>query len=180
MSRLGKKPILIPENVKVSYKDGVLAVAGPFGETSRIFKKDIKIIIGDNSLLLNPQKTTKENLALWGTYVSHIKNMITGVTKNFEKKLVIEGIGFKAQLEGMVLALSLGLSHPIKVEIPDDIKVKVEKNVIIVSGVDKEKIGQFAAKIRALKKPEPYKGKGIRYENEVIKRKAGKKAAATA
>lgn len=179
MSRLGKKPILIPSGVEVKISDGVFSVKGPLGETNKKFKEDIKIEIKEGSIVLTPQKNIKERFALWGTYASHIKNMIEGVTKGFEKKLIIEGVGFRAQIEGSNLALSLGLSHPVKTEIPKDLKVKVEKNVIIISGADKEKVGQFSAQIRALKKPEPYKGKGIRYENEIIRRKAGKKVATT-
>ncbi|MBI4692133.1 MAG: 50S ribosomal protein L6 [Candidatus Terrybacteria bacterium] len=178
MSRLGKKPIIIPENVKVTEENGVLIIKGPLGEISRNFKKDINIEIKEGSIVLVPQKNIKENFALWGTYASHIKNMIEGVTKGFEKKLIIEGVGFRAQLEESNLVLNLGLSHPVKVEIPKDLKVKTEKNVIVVFGADKEKVGQFSSQIRALKKPEPYKGKGIRYEGEIIRRKAGKKAAA--
>jgi large subunit ribosomal protein L6 len=180
MSRIGKKPIMIPEKVEISKTDNLLTIKGPLGEIKRSFKDDIEIDIKDGQIFLRPKKKTKEISSLWGTYSSHIQNMIEGVTKGFLKKLIIEGIGLRAQLEGTNLVLSLGLSHPVKVEIPKDIKVQVEKNIIIVSGIDKEKVSQFSAEIRALKKPEPYKGKGIRYENEVIRRKAGKKTAATA
>lgn len=179
MSRLGKKPIIIPEKVEVFKNDGKIKIKGPQGEIERFFKEDIAVNIDNGKIILQLQKNTRQAMALWGTYASHLKNMIKGVTKGFEKKLIIEGIGFRAQLEGTKLVLSLGLSHPIKVEIPKDLKVGVEKNIITVSGRDKEKVGQFSAEIRALKKPEPYKGKGIRYEEEVIKRKAGKKVVAT-
>jgi large subunit ribosomal protein L6 len=114
---------------------------------------------------------------LWGTYASHVKNMIKGVTAGFQKKLIVEGIGFKSDVKGAKLDLSLGFSHPISIEIPKDLKVTAEKNVITITGVSNEQVGGFASKIRALKKPEPYKGKGIRYDNEVIRRKQGKKAA---
>jgi large subunit ribosomal protein L6 len=180
MSRIGKKPILIPAGVEVKINDGVFSAKGPKGENSRIFKNDIDIAINDGIITLNPVRQTKELSALWGTYASHIQNMIKGVTDGFEKKLIIEGIGFKAQLDGANLVLSLGLSHPVKKEIPQGIKVTTEKSLITISGIDKEKVGQFSAEVRALKKPEPYKGKGIRYENEIIRRKAGKKATATA
>jgi len=179
MSRIGKKPIIIPENVEVKLNDSILSVKGPLGELSRIFKKDIEVDIKDSLITLRPKKITREISALWGTYASHLQNMIKGVTNGFKKKLIIEGIGFKAQAEGTKLVLSLGLSHPVKVEIPEDLKVVVEKNLIIISGIDKEKVGKFSAEVRALKKPEPYKGKGIRYENEIIRRKTGKKAVAT-
>ncbi len=179
MSRLGKKPIIIPEKVEVIRDGKIIKVKGPRGETERVFKDDINITIEGDKILLKPVKDIKETKALWGTYVSHIKNMIKGVTDGFEKKLIIEGIGFRVQIEGTNLVLNLGLSHPIKVPIPKDLKVSVEKNIIVIAGVDKEKVGKFSAEIRALKKPEPYKGKGIRYEDEIIKRKSGKKATAT-
>lgn len=176
MSRIGKKQIIIPENVNIKIEDGVVSVSGPLGELSRFFKDDIEIIAKDGVVSLKPKKKTKQIYALWGTYASHIQNMIDGVVKGFEKKLMMEGVGFKAKMEGDKLVLSLGFSHPVNVEINDGLKVGVEKNTIIVFGADKEKVGQFSAEIRALKKPEPYKGKGIRYENEIIRRKTGKKA----
>jgi large subunit ribosomal protein L6 len=179
MSRIGKKPIMIPGKVEILKTDDILIIKGPLGETKRFFKNDIDIEIKDGYITLKPKRKTKEVFALWGTYSSHIQNMIEGATKGFMKKLIIEGIGFKAQLEGINLVLSLGLSHHIKVEIPKDIKVQVEKNIITISGIDKETVGQFSAEIRGLKKPEPYKGKGIRYEKEIIRRKAGKKTAAS-
>lgn len=180
MSRLGKKPILIPEKTEAVFKEGIFSVKGPLGELSRFFKNDINIVIDNNSITLAPKKESKEAKVLWGTYVSHIKNMIEGVTKGFEKKLLIEGVGFRAQSDEKNLVLNLGLSHPVTVPAPEKIKVKVEKNIITISGINKEEVGQFSAKIRMFKKPEPYKGKGIRYENEIIRRKAGKKAVASA
>lgn len=179
MSRIGKKPIKIPEKVEVIKEGEIIKVKGPLGELSRIFKKDIEVDIKDDLIILKPKKITRETSALWGTYASHLQNMIKGVTNGFTKKLIIEGIGFRAQAEGTKLVLSLGLSHPVKVEIPEGLKIAVEKNLIIISGIDKEKVGKFSAEVRALKKPEPYKGKGIRYEDEIIRRKAGKKATAT-
>ncbi|MBU4224074.1 50S ribosomal protein L6 [Patescibacteria group bacterium] len=179
MSRIGKKPILIPEKVEVKIDGGIVAVKGPLGEMQKSFREnDIEIAVKDGCVVLNAKRKSRQALALWGTYASHIKNMIEGVTKGFEKKLVIEGIGYRAQMEGLKLLLNLGLSHPVKAAAPDGVKAQVEKNVITISGVDKEKVGQFSAEIRALKKPEPYKGKGIRYENEIVRRKTGKKAAA--
>ncbi len=179
MSRIGKKPILIPEKVEVKIDGDIVAVKGPLGEMQRSFREnDIEIAVKDGCVVLGAKRKSRQALALWGTYASHIKNMIEGVTKGFKKKLVIEGIGYRAQMEGLKLLLNLGLSHPVKVASPDGVKAQVEKNVIIISGVDKEKVGQFSAEIRALKKPEPYKGKGIRYENEIVRRKTGKKAAA--
>jgi large subunit ribosomal protein L6 len=182
MSRIGKKLIIIPEGVQV-FQDGVLIkIKGPKGELDRRFKKDIIIEIdaSEKKITLKPENDTQENRALWGTYSAHIQNMLAGVIKGFEKKLIIEGIGFRAQIEGTKLVLNLGLSHPVKVDIPDGLAVSTEKNLIVIKGADKEKVGQFSAEIRALKKPEPYKGKGIRYEDEIIRRKAGKKATTTA
>ena len=176
MSRIGKKAILIPDKVEVMQKDGAIKVKGPLGEMERNFKPDIDIMISDKSVNLKPKGAVESN-ALWGSYASHISNMIEGVSRGFEKKLVIEGVGFKAQISGGKLSLNLGLSHPVEVDVPAGINVKVDKNLITISGVDKEKVGQFSADIRALKKPEPYKGTGIRYEKEFIIRKVGKKAA---
>jgi large subunit ribosomal protein L6 len=179
MSRIGKKPILIPEGVEVAVDKGRVSIKGPQGELNRVFKNNIDIVIKDGAVVLTPVKETKENSALWGTYASHIKNMIEGVKNGFEKKLIIEGIGFRAAVEGTNLVLNLGLSHPVKMEIPGGLKVATEKGLIIISGPDKEKVGKFSAEVRDLKRPEPYKGKGIRYEKEIIRRKAGKKAVAT-
>jgi len=180
MSLIGKKPISIPEKVEIKIEDGIFSVKGSLGELKRNFKDDIKIEKKENEIILKPVKDDKRTMSLWGTYASHIKNMIEGVTNGFEKKLIIEGIGYKAQLDGQNLVLNLGFSHPIRIEIPKNLKVSVEKNIIKISGIDKEETGSFSAKIRSLKKPEPYKGKGIRYENEIVRRKAGKKAATTA
>ena len=185
MSRLGKKPILIPEGVEIKIEKGILTVKGPLGSVSRSFKDDISISINKDMINLEPNKTKKtrrqkEVFALWGTYSSHIRNMLEGVTKGFSKTLIIEGIGYRVIKEGSVLILSLGFSHSVKAAIPEGLDLKVEKNTIIISGVDKEKVGAFAAQIRALKKPEPYKGKGIHYQGEIIRRKSGKKATASA
>jgi large subunit ribosomal protein L6 len=176
MSRIGKRVIVVPEKTEVSLSGNVLNVKGPLGESQRNFKSDIAITIADKEITLKPTRNNIATNALWGTYGSHIANMIKGVNKAFEKKLVIEGIGFKSEVKGEALVLNLGFSHPIRVEIPKGLKVVSEKNNITVSGIDKESVGQFTAKIRALKKPEPYKGKGIMYGGEVIRRKQGKKS----
>lgn len=180
MSRIGKKPIIIPEKTEINVEGEKITVKGPLGEISRDFKDDIEIKIEDNVITLTPRRNSKPVVSLWGTYGSHLQNMIDGVTKGFEKKLVVEGVGFKVQLEGNKIVFGLGFSHPVNIDIPDGIKVEIEKNTISIKGVDKEEVGSFSAKIRDLKKPEPYKGKGIRYENEVVRRKEGKKAATTA
>jgi large subunit ribosomal protein L6 len=177
MSRIGKKVIAIPKGTEVSNSLGVFSVKGSLGTLTKKFKQDIEITIGSDSITLVPKKDTLENRALWGTYASHIMNMISGVTTPYVKKLVIEGIGYKSEVKGENLVLALGFSHPVNVPIPKTLKVTAEKNVITVTGIDKEVVGEFVANVRSLKKPEPYKGKGIRYEGEVVKRKQGKKTA---
>ncbi|MBI5045662.1 MAG: 50S ribosomal protein L6 [Candidatus Niyogibacteria bacterium] len=180
MSRIGKKPITIPSGVTVAVEDGMVRVKGPKGNLSRQFKDDINIAVADKEVVCSVRKDSKLSFILWGTYASHIKNMIEGVANGFEKKLEIEGIGYKAKEENGKLILNLGFSHPVEVAAPAGIKFTVVKNLITVSGIDKELVGEMAAKIRAHKKPDPYKGKGIHYLGEVIRRKAGKKAAASA
>lgn len=177
MSRIGKKIIAIPAKTEVSMSGDVLTVKGPNGTLSRSFKPEIEIAITAEDIRLTPKKVTLENKALWGTYASHIMNMVSGVNTPFVKKLILEGIGFKSEVKGTNLVLALGFSHPVNVPIPADLKVTAEKNVITVTGINKESVGEFAASVRSLKKPEPYKGKGMRYDGEVIKRKQGKKTA---
>lgn len=177
MSRIGKKIIAIPAGTEVTLVNGVLTVKGPQGTLSKAFKSDIEVTIADGNVALVPKKVSLENRALWGTYASHVMNMIAGVTTPFVKKLILEGIGYKSEVKGTNLVLALGFSHPVNVPIPSTLKVTAEKNVITVSGIDKEVVGEFAANLRSLKKPEPYKGKGMRYDGEVIKRKQGKKTA---
>lgn len=175
MSRVAKKPIAIPEKTAVTVNGSNVSIKGPLGEMSRAFPVGIEIKSENGAVTVALKRP--EDYIVWGTTASHIKNMIKGVTAGFTKKLIVEGIGFKSDVKGADLHLSLGFSHPVKVEIPKDLKVTAEKNVITVTGVSNEKVGEFASKIRALKKPEPYKGKGIRYDGEVIRRKQGKKAA---
>lgn len=179
MSHIGKKEIIVPKETQVSLSGSSLTVKGPLGEMKREFPADVVISAADGKIKVE-FKGSPQNKPVWGTSASHIVNMIKGVTAGFEKKLIIEGVGFKAQMEGKDLSLNIGLSHPVKIAIPEGVKVKIEKNLITISGYDKEKIGQFSADVRAFKKPEPYKGTGIRYENEIIRRKAGKKAASAA
>ncbi len=177
MSRIGKKGIDVPKNTEVKVNDGVVSVKGPLGELSKIFKKNINITTSPNRVELSPVKESLENDALWGTYASHIKNMIEGVNKNFTKRLVVEGIGYKADVTPTEIIFKVGFSHPIKVSIPKGLKVVSEKGILVVSGINKELVSSFASGLRAIKKPEPYKGKGIRFEDEVIRRKEGKKTA---
>lgn len=181
MSRIGKKPINIPEKVEIKIENDRIIVKGPKGELSQPLPDRIKAVIEDSEqgkiLKIAPEKKNKEIAALWGLSRALVFNMIKGVTEGFEKQLQIEGVGFRAVVQGSKLVLSLGLSHPVEMEAPKGIEFKVEKNIITISGIDKQLVGQVAAKIRDFKKPEPYKGKGIRYVGEVIRRKAGKKAA---
>ena len=176
MSRIAKKPITIPEKTEASFSNGILTVKGPLGEISKALNNVIEVRIENKEITLIPKNQSLDTLALWGTYASHIRNMLEGVNKAYEKKLIVEGIGFKSDVKGKELHLALGFSHPVMRVIPDGLKVTAEKNVITVTGIDVEKVGQFVAQVRSLKKPEPYKGKGIRYSDEVIRRKQGKKS----
>lgn len=177
MSRLAKKPITIPPKTEVSFSEGVITVKGPLGTLTKNFRPMVKVAIADGAVALTPASGSIATRAMIGTYASHLKNMLAGVNKAYEKKLIVEGIGFKADVKGKDLAMALGFSHPVNMPIPEGLTVKSEKNIITISGIDTEKVGQFAADIRSKKKPEPYLGKGIRYSDEVIRRKQGKKAA---
>lgn len=176
MSRLGKQKLELPAGVTFSYINDVVEVKGPKGELSKKFLPNIKIEVVDNAVTFTPKKDDLVSRALWGTYASHVRNMVKGVTEGYTKKLILEGVGFKSEVKGTNLELALGFSHQVIVPITRDLTVTAEKNNITITGIDKEVVGQFAAKVRALKKPEPYKGKGFRYDGEVIRRKQGKKA----
>ena len=176
MSRLGKQPVKITAGVTVTCADGVLTVTGPKGILTKDVKKDVTFSIEGDTVTLTPE-ATPDAPALWGTYAAHLRNMVTGVTEGFTKVLEIEGVGYRAEVKGNDIILNVGFSHSVPLTIPEGMKVEVVKNVITVSGHDKDAIGQFAANIRKVKKPEPYKGKGIRYQGEYIIRKQGKKAA---
>lgn len=178
MSRIGKQIVEIPANTEIVLSGMALSVKGPKGELKRDFKTNlVSIDIAEGKVTFTPKNEEMITKALWGTYASHVKNMIKGVNDGYEKKLIIEGVGYKSEVTGDSVKFALGFSHPIIMSIPQGLKVVSEKNVITISGIDKESVGQFAAKIRDLKKPEPYKGKGIRYDGEYIRRKQGKKAA---
>ena len=177
MSRLGKRDIVIPAGVTVAINAGKVSVKGPKGELFRDLLPDITVTVNKDSVNLVPKADTVFSRALWGTYSSHIRNMIEGVTNGFTKKLFIEGTGYKWSVAGTNLNLALGFSHPVVVPVPAGMKVTAEKGELKVSGIDKELVGNFAAYVRSLKKPEPYKGKGIHYAGEVITRKQGKRSA---
>jgi large subunit ribosomal protein L6 len=176
MSKIGKNPIIIPDNVDVVKIDsGFLEFKGANGSLKFKINPYIKTEIKDKIILFSPENNSKQARANWGTIASLTRNAIAGVAQGFNKNLEIEGVGYRVAMEGEVLVLNIGLSHPVKFPAPDGIKISVEKNVIKISGADKDLVGRIAAKIRSFKKPEPYKGKGIRYQGEVIRRKAGKK-----
>ncbi|MEI6580991.1 MAG: 50S ribosomal protein L6 [bacterium] len=177
MSRIGKQEIQIPKGVKVTKSGEVLTVVGPKGTLTKNFRDDISINIAENLIILNAKRNDKFSKSLWGTYASHIKNMIKGVEVPYQKKLILEGVGFKSEVKGKEFVFALGFSHPVVIKIPEGITATAEKNNITITGIDKELVGSFTAAVRALKKPEPYKGKGMRYEDEVIRRKQGKKTA---
>ena len=177
MSRLAKKPIVIPQKTTVAVGDGMVRVKGPKGELARPAHRLVSMEVGPESVQVAAHGSSLAARALVGTYASHLKNMIAGVNAGFSKKLLVEGVGYKWDVGGSTLNLALGFSHPVTVAIPTGLEVKAERNMLTITGTDKEMVGQFAANIRALKKPEPYKGKGIRYDGEVIRRKQGKKSA---
>ena len=175
MSRIGKKPIEIPQGVEVKVDSNLVVVKGPKGELKEQIHPLVKIEGKENEVIVsvkNPEE--KEQRSLWGLFRTLINNMVQGVTNGFTKQLEINGIGFKALVSGDKLVLNVGFSHPVEYSIPKDIQITVEKNIVTISGNSKQKVGQVAAEIRAIKKPEPYKGKGIKYVDEVIRRKAGK------
>ncbi len=188
MSRIGKKPIPIPSGVTVKITTDLISVKGSKGELNKKIHPDFIVEIktlteereNKSEVMVYPRVASDKFSALWGLERSLIANMIEGVSGGFEKKLEFEGIGYRANVEGDTLVMQLGFSHPVRLKAPSDIKLLVEKNVITVMGIDKEKVGQIASRIRAKKPPEPYKGKGIRYQGEVVLRKAGKKAVTSA
>ncbi len=180
MSRIGKRAIPIPQGTDVSIVSHDIMVKGKVATLKRSIHPAVTITVANGEVMVAPKEMSRLGRALWGTYAAHVRNMIAGVNTPFVKKLQIEGIGYRAELSGKQLKLSVGFSHPVFLMVPEGITAAVEKNVITVSGADKEQVGEFAASIRATKKPEPYKGKGIRYEGEVVRRKQGKKAASAA
>ena len=178
MSRVGKKPIVLPPGVSLDVKENIVSVQGPKGELSREIPREISLSVVGSEVRCAPRIETKKTPALWGLARSLVANMIEGVTSGFEKKLEFEGIGYRMAVEGSTLVMQVGFSHPVKIPAPKGISLVVEKSVITVSGINKELVGETAAYIRSIRPTEPYKGKGIRYQGEIIRRKAGKKATA--
>ncbi|MGM9882088.1 MAG: 50S ribosomal protein L6 [Bacilli bacterium] len=177
MSRIGKRVLSIPENVNVNVNDNVVTVKGPKGELTLDLVKNIEVKVEDNTVIVNALKEDKFTHAMHGTTNANIKNMIVGVSEGYKKGLEIVGVGYKFTASGNKLTISAGYSHPVILEVPKGITVKAISNTEIeLEGIDKEKIGEFAANIRKVRQPEPYKGKGIKYKGEQIRRKEGKKA----
>lgn len=178
MSRIGKQPVNIPDGVAIKLDDGVLTVKGPKGELKQKIHPSVKIDQREGQIIVSVgDAEEKFQRSLWGLFRKLVDNMVMGVTEGFSKQLEINGVGYKAVVADKVLNLQLGYSHPIDYNIPEGIEIKVEKNLVTIAGIDKQLVGQTAAEIRAFRKPEPYKGKGIKYIDEIIRRKVGKTAA---
>ena len=176
MSRIGKKPIEIKAGAKVEVKDEIVSVTGPKGNLIFRFSPEMEIKVSEKEVSVIKKGNSKNAGAIWGTTARIIENMIKGVIEGYQKQLELNGVGFRMALQGKKINMALGFSHPVIVDVPEGIEVKIENNIVTVSGIDKQKVGQFAASIRALKKAEPYKGKGFKYVGEIVRRKEGKKA----
>lgn len=180
MSRVGKKPITIPTGVTAKVDGDLIIVKGPLGELQQKLHPQVKIIINEGVInVAITNEAEKAQRALWGLFASLIRNMIIGVTTGFTKQLEINGVGFKFAVAGKRVVLNIGYSHPVEYQIPEGVNVKVDTNIMTITGCDKQLVGETTAQIRKLKKVEPYKGKGIRYVGEYVKQKAGKTATST-
>ena len=176
MSRIGSSAITIPADVTLSNDGGVIVVKGKNGELSTSLHSDVELSVADNVATLKPIRNTRQAKALWGTMRSNLNNMVVGVTEGFTRKLEINGVGYRAAMQGNKLVLSLGFSHSVEMEVPAGLKVAVENNTsVTITGADKQLLGQFASEVRAKRPPEPFKGKGVKYSDEYIVRKEGKK-----
>lgn len=180
MSRIGKQPIPIPTGVTVTVKDLVVTVKGPKGELTRTIHPTMKVAVEGSTVVCSVGRPSKESSALWGTTRAVVASMVEGVSQGFKKQLEMQGVGYRAAVKGKNLELSVGFSHPVVVEAPEGITFKVEKELVTVEGFDKYVVGQVAADIRKVRPPEPYKGKGIRYLGEKVRRKVGKVVGTTA
>ena len=176
MSRLAKKPIPVPSKVTVETADGWLTVKGPKETLSKTVHPSIAIDVTPEGVMVTPKNTTKLARALTGTYAAHVRAMVAGVETPWKKVLLLKGVGFKVELRGSDLVFNVGFSHQVTLTVPEGLTATAEKNVITITGADKQRVGQFAAEVREVKPPEPYLGKGIAYDDEVIRRKQGKKA----
>ena len=176
MSRVGSSAITIPADVTLSNDGGVIVVKGKNGELSTSLHSDVELSVADNVATLKPARDTRQAKALWGTMRSNLNNMVVGVTEGFTRELEINGVGYRAAMQGNKLVLSLGFSHPVEMEVPAGLKVAVENNTsVTITGADKQLLGQVASEVRAKRPPEPFKGKGVKYADEYIVRKEGKK-----
>lgn len=176
MSRIGKLPITVPSGVQVEIKDRLVTVKGQKGQLEQKIVGEVNVTLNDGEIKVDPANDSKRARSMWGMSRTLINNMITGVTEGFTKRLEIRGVGFRAAVDGKILSLSLGFSHEIKYAIPEGISIVAEKpTLLVISGTDAQKVGQVAAILRSLRKPEPYKGKGVRYEDERVIMKEGKK-----
>ena len=176
MSRTGAKEVSIPDGVNASIEGQLVSIKGPKGELSIVVDNDVEVAMTDDGIKLSPRNATRQTRSIWGLSRSLVANLVDGVSQGFEKKLEITGVGYRAQVQGKKLTLQLGLSHDVKYEVPEGVDVKCPSQTeIIITGIDKQKVGQVAAEIRHYKPPEPYKGKGIRYANEYVFLKEGKK-----
>lgn len=178
MSRIGKKPIEIPSGVQIEIKDNRIKVSGPKGSLEMMIVYEVKVELKDNAVIVDRKQKSKRASAMWGTTNRLISNMIKGVTEGFKKRLELNGVGYRMAVKGNQLDLALGFSHPILIDIPEGIAAKIEEGTLSISGSDKQAVGQFAAEVRGLKPVEPYKGKGFKYSDEIVRRKEGKKAVA--
>nr|WCH56374.1 ribosomal protein L6 [Hypnea sp.] len=175
MSRIGKKIITLPDDIEAKIIKSTITIEGPKGKLSHNLPEIITIQQNNNELKLYPRNNAKESQALYGLSRTLVNNMVIGASKGFEKKLEIQGVGYRCQMDGKNLILNIGYSHTVIIKPPENIKIKVEESTnIIIQGINKETVGQIAAKIRSIRPPEPYKGKGIRYKGEMIRRKVGK------
>jgi large subunit ribosomal protein L6 len=177
MSRIGRKPIQIPDGVEIDVKPGAVTVKGPKGELSQSLSRDMKVSIEDSTLTVERPTDRGEHRALHGLTRSLIANMVEGVTDGFERRLEIQGVGYRANLKGKSLEMALGFSHPVTIEAPEGIEFEVpQATEVVVRGIDKQLVGETAARVRKARPPEPYKGKGVRYAGEYVARKVGKRA----
>ena len=175
MSRIGKIPVKVPGGVKVTFADQVMSVEGPKGKLSQKYHPVIVFEDKDGEIVVSRVNEEKQTMSFHGLYRNLLNNMVTGVSSGFSKTLIITGVGYRAEVQGKILVMSIGYSNDILVGIPDDLSVSVDANTkVVISGIDKQRVGEFASQIRKLRPPEPYKGKGIRYDNETIRRKVGK------
>lgn len=178
MSRIGKKPISIPSGVEAKLHNNRLEIKGPKGSLSLVIHREAEVKINGSEINIGKTGKSKKAPAIWGLTRALIANMVSGVTEGYKKQLELQGVGFRMSVAGKKINLALGFSHPVVLEVPEGLEAKIEENnILTVSGIDKQAVGQFTAEIRALKKAEPYKGKGFRYVGEHVRRKAGKKAA---